>query len=200
MLAVPAGAAQFALTSPLAADNGGDGIMFDLVVGPRDIVFQSIGVDLNLATLGYELWTRDGSYVSGRNSAASWTLRGTFNAVTTNGAGTLTYFDVADFSVAAGSTLGVYFTGVGRDSGTVNYNNYFSDVPVAQDANLTITEGTGKSYAFSTNNVDRGFVGSIVYSADAPLPEPAAWVMMVVGFGFAGGMLRGGGRARLQFA
>jgi hypothetical protein len=201
LFATPAWADQFTLTSPLSADNGSDGIMFDILIGDRDVTFQSIAVDLDLVTETYQFWTRDGTHRDSPNNMNGWTLRGTFSDVTTNGAAALTSFDFDDFTVLAGGSIGVYFTGTTQDGSTVNYNNFYSDDDVADDGRITITEGRGKRYPFSTNNVDRGFVGSITYSADvsAGVPEPASWAMMLGGFGLVGAALRGRRRARVRF-
>jgi hypothetical protein len=177
------------LTTPLNADNGQRGIMFDVTTGATAITFESLGVDIYASTTAdYEFYTISGGITGNTDSSAGWTLRDTFTGVTGLASGTLNIFDIADFTVGASSTIGFYFTNT--TGGGVSYTDTPSVGSVlASDANISILTGVGKSYPFSTTYTALSFNGSITYSlASSTVPEPTVFTLL--GIGLAGLSLR----------
>lgn len=188
------------LATPLNSDNNQSGIMFDVVVGSQSLVLQSLGVNITGGTYDFKFYTIDGGIGSNQNNAAAWTLRDSFSGVTSAGTDNLTNFDIADFGVTAGSTIGFYFTGTVPYTGIVRYTNgnAVGDI-VASNSALSILSGYGKSYPFAENFSPRDFNGAITYAV-AGVPEPAIWALMILGFGTIGfAMRRAQARSDVRF-
>ena len=189
-------AAATTLQTPLLGGNGQDGIMFDIVVGGSALTLESIGINADAGTFGFEFYTIDGGINGNQSNSAAWTLRDTFTGVTTAGTGNLTTLDISDWGLNAGATYGLYVTAVG---GGVSYTNgnFVGDV-VASDANLSILTGYGKEYPFGSSFDTRNFNGALTYSGGIPggVPEPASWALMIGGFGLVGASMR---RRRASF-
>ena len=188
----PATADAQTLTTAIGANNNQNGIMFDVVTGGSALTLQAIGANVSGGTYNFEFWTRDGTIVGHDQDASGWTLRNSFSNVAGAGVNAITSFDISDFLVGANSTLGIYLTGTGNFP--MNYTNgsHVGDV-IASDANLSILTGYGKDYQFSSTYQPRNFNGSISYAtgaASGAVPEPAAWGMLILGFGTIGGTMR----------
>jgi hypothetical protein len=85
--------------------------------------------------------------------------------------------------------IGAHFGNVVGVAGNVSVFWLF-DLP-AQGANFIALDNT------------QGFSNAVLYTRGTPaVPEPATWAMMLVGFGFLGGMLRRRGKVgpRVRFA
>ena len=138
-------AAAVTLSTPLLAGNGQAGIMFDLVAGGQALTITGGAVSLDAGSHTVEVYTRSGTVV-GNLTPAGWTLISTINGIVGGGEGTQTFFDFADFAMAAGSTTGIYFNAL---AGTpVNYTNGVAvGGVVGSDANLSIRSGFGRGSA-----------------------------------------------------
>jgi hypothetical protein len=104
-----------------------------------------------------------------------------------------------DISSSAASTLVTDPSNIDLDSVTLNGVEFDLDEPGQFEY----------GYLISTNLLDRGnrlvvtgttygqgaFAGTLAF-AQAPVPEPATWAMMIVGFGAIGGALRRARRRR----
>jgi hypothetical protein len=189
-LTLGAPAAAVTLSTPLSGGNGQSGIMFDLVAGQQALTITGGAISLAAGAWDLEVYTRPGTIV-GNLGAAGWTLISSISGVSGGGVGTQTFFDFSDFSMAAGSTTGLYITAI---NGTgVNYTNGTAvGAVVASDANLSILSGFGRSYAFDSSFSPRNFNGSIVYSVGpvSGVPEPENWAMLIAGFGLVGAVSR----------
>ena len=177
------------LSTPLLAGNGQAGIMFDLVAGGQALTVTGGALSLDAGSHSVEVYTRPGTVV-GNLGPAGWTLISTINGVAGGGEGTQTFFDFADFAMAAGSTTGIYFNAL---AGTpVNYTNGVAvGGVVASDANLSIRSGFGRGSAFGGDFSPRNFNGSITYTVGAgAIPEPASWALLLAGFGLTGAVAR----------
>lgn len=190
--ATPALAAT--LVTPDVANNGNDGVMFDVKVGGVDVTFESLTTTLwgrSARNVGYEIYTYDGGLSGHTDSLAGWTLRYSSLVRIPDGQGDRT-LDFNDFTAAADSTVGFYILALDRVYGSV----MFADTPGdavgavrAGDGAITLLSGYGVGkWGLNTG---KSFVGSITYTAAvSAVPEPAAWAMMIVGFGTAGALLR----------
>jgi hypothetical protein len=73
-------------------------------------------------------------------------------------------------------------------------------------ASLSFNTVEGNDVYFTTDvvnaNGDTGNVGALLKSTTPPLPEPATWAMMLIGFGMIGGAMRRGRKqtSRVHFA
>lgn len=200
LVAMTASAQAATLTTPNDAGNGQRGIMFDVTTGAQALTFESLAVIVNGAAQGFEFYAINGGIGANVSNGAAWTLRDSFSGF--NGDGSSFYsFNIADFSVAANSTIGFYLTSTG--DGTIRYRNgnAVGDIR-ATDGSLSILTGYGKDYPFSATFAPRDYVGSITYRlGTGAVPEPATWTMLILGFGVAGTAMRARRKqARLGFA
>jgi hypothetical protein len=172
------------ITTPFDTDNGQRGIMFDVVVGDNAVIIDELAVDIYAdTTADYEFYTVLGGIAGNINNAAAWTLRDTFEDVEGSATGTEDFFDLTNFSIGANTVVGFYFTNT--VSGGVNYTNApaVGDVR-ADDGNIQILAGVGKSYPFETTFTARNFNGSILYTLDdsgSEVPAPASLALVLLG-------------------
>ncbi len=196
------------LVTPQLGGNENDGVMFDVQTGGNALTLTSLGANI-IGTASYQVYYKTGTIndsitvpVPGGGNVsnpAAWTLLGSFSNVVGFGAvsadpGGIVEFDIADVALAANSIYGLYITqtvnNLGLGSG-VRFTNSAPGSTVASDSNLTIKNSRGASYAFKgISNNGRSFNGSLTYTVNAAVPEPATWGLMIVGFGLAGAALR----------
>ena len=140
----------------------------------------------------------DGTKVYGALSASGGTIKG---------------FDIATGAVILNAVVGHGLDGTGMISGST-FNGYI--VAVNNDGTLGLIDpATGIETVIATGGARGDFAGvdlingqlfasysdqtyrigikGGVIGGGGPVPEPAAWMMMIVGFGLAGTMLRRGG-------
>lgn len=186
-LAAPA--AAITLSTPLAGGNGQAGIMFDLVAGSQALTITGGAISLDFGTHSVQIYTRPGTVV-GNLTSTGWTLIGTATGLIGNDVGSQTFLDFPDFTMAAGSTTGIYFNAV--SGSPVNYTNgSVVGGIVASDANLSILSGFGRGSNFGTDFSPRNFNGSITYTlGTGAVPEPASWALLIAGFGLTGAVAR----------
>lgn len=150
--------------------------MFDIVVGSNPLTITSF--DLNLDRSGrianLELYTRPGTHVGFQQTSAGWTLFDSINVVS-NGDGNATPADFADFVAPANATTAIYLTALRSSTSDFNYIDGTAVGNVAaSNADLSILEGTGKAYAFSSNFTPRVFSGTVNYTVGQVGPDPQA--------------------------
>lgn len=205
------------LSTPLLGGNENDGVMFDIQTGPNALTLTSIGANI-FGTASYQIYYMTGpinSSITDTGSGpvtanpAAWTLLGTFNNVVGIGTtsaqpGGIVVFDIADLTLAANSTYGLYITqtiaNAGMGSG-VRFTNSALGSTIASDSNLTILNSRGAGYAFNAiSRNGRSFNGSLTYTVNSAVPEPATWGMMVAGFGAVGAAMRRRPKVRITYA
>jgi len=190
------------LVTPQLGGNSNDGTMFDIQTGANALTLTSIGANI-FGTASYNIYYKSGSTNGSTTNPAAWTLLNSFSNVVGFGStysdpGGIVEFDITDLALAANSTYGLYITqtvaNLGSTSG-VRYSGSGNAVsigtPLVADGNLTILNGRGASYAFTgISNFGRSFNGSLSYTVNAAVPEPATWGLMILGFGLAGAAMR----------
>jgi hypothetical protein len=176
------------------ANDGNDGLMFDVKVGGAAVTFESLSLDVSGISgnnQNFEIYTREGGIAGATGSLSGWTLRDTLTVYVPWGETTST-FDFTDFTSDAESTVGFYIRTLDRDRSSVMYYDVPGGVVGAvngADDNISIL--SGYSVGKWGVNAGRGLAGSITYTAMATaVPEPATWAMMIIGFGLAGATLR----------
>lgn len=199
------------IVTPQAGGNSNDGVMFDVKTGANALTLTSISANI-FGTASYEIYYKtgtlnDGITNSGGNNVsdpALWTLLGSFSNVVGIGAvftdpGGLVAFDITDVALAANATYGLYITKTDSDGGTKSGVRFTGANPtppligstIVSDSNVSILTGRGALYKFDgISRFGRSFNGSLTYTVNAAVPEPATWGMMIVGFGLAGASLR----------
>lgn len=177
------------LSAGYAGGNFNDGIMFD-VQALKGVTLTSIDINADPGTFDYEVFYRLGGSAGFQTDASAWTSLGTFAATTANGLGVATTLDFTDLALTSGSIYGFYIVDTGG-AFTVNYSNSLAASGSVQVANadLQLRVGYGIDGQFGGAIDDREFNGALNYTVQA-VPEPAAWAMMVGGFGLIGGYTR----------
>ncbi|WP_029622847.1 PEP-CTERM sorting domain-containing protein [Sphingomonas elodea] len=184
MLLLSAPAAAQTLSAGYAGGNGNDGILFDLS-STSSFRLHAFDINAQFGTFDYRIYYHAGGVAGALADPAAWTLIDSFNALTTAGEGAPTLLDIADLALSGG-THGFYITDGGAFS--IRYTNSLlpSGAPQQTSGPLTLRVGYGAD-AFGGVTPDRAFNGAITFTA---VPEPAAWGVLTLGFGAAGGALR----------
>lgn len=107
-------------------------------------------------------------------------------------------FSVFDYRVGAQKNLYPFVIGTGEISESLNINLFdFSATARSSDSIAQIVDPQrfgSKSFSYgllnSTTNMFYNVTSNDMAVTISPVPEPAAWVMMIVGFGMVGGSLR----------
>lgn len=183
----PAGSpAPAVLTSPLVANNGDEGNMFDVAAKATITITSFEGHFSTAGSTDYEIWTRAGTYVGFEASSAGWTKIGTATFAT-GGPGVFTAIPIAiNVTIPAGQRRGFYLTN------HVANNRYHDGTAVgavlASTPQLDIFEGAGVNFGtagFSGINTPRAWEGKIHYvsgggalTALAPTTATADGVML----------------------
>jgi hypothetical protein len=172
------------LTTTFAGGNRLAGNMFDVsVTGPAQTI-RSVEVNTEgTGSVDLFLYTRSGTFVGSEATSVGWTLLDT-GTVTGQGEDTATAWDLADFTLGAGSLTGFYI-GIGNYANNVNNMQYTTGTNVgdvlATDGVLTIFEGVGKGDGFSRGTfTTRNWNGSLIYDngSISAVPLPAAgWLL-----------------------
>ena len=178
-LATVSGSAQAAVLSTIyATNNGQDGNMFDVVTLGGALNVTAFDLSLGVGTWTIEVYEKPGTWVGFDQNASAWTLIGS-GSVTSTAINAPTFFDVADFMLAATSTTGLYITTTAGFG--MNYTNGTAVGNIAAaNADIQILEGAGKQYAFSNTFQPRIWNGGIHYTA-ASVPEPATLGLLGLG-------------------
>ena len=174
------------LTTTFASNNGQSGNMFDILTNSDSISLNGLGVNIpafvNSGT--YEIYYRIGSHVGVENTASAWTLLDTFTGVSSAGDNTATFLDTTDLIIPANTRVAIYSTSTTPNSLGLRYTNGTGVGDVASsNADVTIFQGTGNSYAFGTTFQPRIWNGTIDYEViPAAVPEPARAGLLLLGF------------------
>jgi len=159
------------LTTLYDRNNGQDGIMFDIVAGV-DVTIT--GFDCNLGDAGdpydMEIYYKTGSHIGFTQNAGAWTLLGSANAVIAVGQDLATPLPIAlNIAIPQGQMGAFYITcssgpNIDYTDGTAVGSVYIND------GNISILEGTGKSYPFDTD-YDPRIPNITVYYDCCPPPD-----------------------------
>jgi hypothetical protein len=144
-----------------AGGNGLDGNMFDLS-SDYDITINAFYGNIN-GTGNMRIFYHTGTYVGTETNSAAWTLLDSAIVVST-GTGAPTFIPITvNLPVAAGQTMAFYITGDGVTT-AVDYTNGTSAGNVYTfDGVISIHEGAGVGYPFTTNTAPRVWNGSVDY-------------------------------------
>jgi hypothetical protein len=163
--------------------NGGEGAMFDITVGTKAISITSLDfLDASTSALTLDVYiNKSGTYLGSETTPAAWTLVSTTAVATGNGSSTPTAVNLTPFTLAAGSTEGIYITFTTASSppnmlytnGSNTYSN--SDLTLSLGAGLTGLFGANPGTYLPQKTWD-GTINYNVVSASAA-PEPATWAL-----------------------
>ena len=191
-LAIPA------ISSPLLADTlldtGAPNSTTERQAGSGPGQLVTVGTATTLTNIGFYSATPAGGNVKymiwdGTNSSLLFSIVGT---TVTGSTPTLTYSPNFTFNLLAGSS---YYFGIISDS-FVNVGFTFPAITVSQSG-LTAT-GVNSNYANFASPTFVGTAGAtinlVLLGTQGAVPEPATWMMMIIGFGAIGWSVRRGGK------
>lgn len=168
------------LMLPYGENNSQDGIMFD-IEAISDVTVT--GFSANLCDTGpydMEIYTKTGTHIGFEANAAAWTLIGNAVGVATVGPDLETPIPIViNVPIPAGQVAAFYVTESANTGNNMCYTDGGSPpqpapyIPVLQDANIIVYEGTGKDYAFGNSYYPRMPNFTIEYECcPAPLLVP----------------------------
>ena len=173
-------AALISLDSTGTYDNGQRGIMFDISVGNSALSLAEISTYFYAdTTADYEFYYVEGGLLGNENTPSAWTLHDSITNFT--GSINQTIWDFSDLMLNANTTYGLYFTNT--SGGGIQYDATFTfGQEMANDDNLTIYAGNGRSYAFNSTFTGRGLAGSLSYElAVSEVPTPSILSILAIG-------------------
>ena len=148
------------LVTQLAAGNEFSGNMFDVVIGPNDLLVKTFWVSHDIADQ-VSVYYKTGTFVGNETNAAAWTYLDS-GLVAANGAGMIDPIPVdLALTLSAGQTYGFYVTN-NNQTGFLYTNGTTVGTPWASNADLTINEGNGGDI-FDVTFSPRNFNGAIEY-------------------------------------
>ncbi len=154
------------LSTTYSFNNGQSGNMFD-IVAINNVQVQSFDVNIDPGSYTIEVYTKNGTWQGFETNASAWTLVAT-TSVSSAGSGNPTALNLnLAIPINAGDRQAFYVTVV--SSTTMNYTNGTSTGAVyAQDANIQILQGCGKSYPFGSTFQPRIWNGTVHYDLCTP--------------------------------
>jgi hypothetical protein len=152
------------LASPLNANNGDEGNMFDIVAKQTITITRFDGHLGATGNTEYEIWTRPGTYVGFADSATGWTLVGSATVVAA-GTDAFTPIPIAvNITLQAGQRQAFYLTN--KASNNRYHNGTQVGAALVSDAALTVYEGAGVNYGttgFAGTSAPRAWEGRVRY-------------------------------------
>lgn len=166
--------AAFNMNTPYNSNNGQRGCMFDILAA-NAVTIRCFESNVYAGTTAnYEIYYRAGTHVGFENNAANWTFLGGATGITSAGNNLPTVLPIPiNIVIPAGQRYSFYITndfggGTSYTDGTAVGNFW------ANDANLTVFEGVGKSYPFGLTFNVRNFNGTIFYDLGSVLDGESA--------------------------
>lgn len=159
--------------------------MFDITVHSNSITVASLDfLDASASALTLDVYIKSGTYLGSETTPAAWTLVSTTAVATGNGSSTPTAVNLTPFTLAAGSTDGIYITFTTASSppnmlytnGSNTYSN--SDLTLSLGAGLTGLFGASPG-TYLPQKTWNGTINYNVVSASAA-PEPATWALFAL--------------------
>ena len=182
------------ISTTFGSNNGQSGNMFDLLTNSQAITLNQLGLNIpaGITNGTYDVYFRLGTHVGFENDASAWTLLDTFTGVSSAGNNTATFVDITDLEIPADTRIALYPTQTTTNSLGLRYTNGTGVGNVAaSNADLTIFEGTGNSFAFGATFQPRVFNGTFDYTVTpAAVPEPARAGLALLGILAAGTIRR----------
>jgi hypothetical protein len=155
------------LETTWASGNGQNGNMFD-VMARETIRVTGFDVHYDSGTVNLEIYSTLGGYQGKENTPGAWTLEA---AVQITGQGDVSSGGqetpvplMLDIEIQAGQTMGFYITNMGGGEPNANYTNGTGTTRY-ENNEITITEGLGNQYPFSSTYSPRIWNGRIYYTA-----------------------------------
>ncbi len=182
LLVLAATATAGSITTGFDGGNSYNGNMFDVAVGPKNLLITGFDVNVDPVLVTINVYTREGSYLGYETNPADWTLRSS-STVTGNGEDNPTHFDLATpFLLTAGGSYGFYVTIFDQlDS----YMYYTDGSGTYSNADVQLDLGIGVGGLFSQVFEPRIWNGTMYYET-SDVPEPASCLLVVAGLGGLG--------------
>ncbi len=167
------------LTTTYFGGNGQDGNMFE-ITALNTVTITSFDGNMDDGTDNWLIYYKVGTYSGFEQDESAWTLVGTAENVTSNGANIPTHIPIPiNIAIPAGETYSFYVTtggagvGVGYTNGTTEHAVYVADV------NIEIKEGTGNGYAFNSVYRPRVWNGTVNYATEGAIPTLNEWGVII---------------------
>lgn len=156
-----------------ATNNAQRGHMFD-INAVNCVTILCFEMNLSAGTSNIDIYTKTGTHVGFQTTPGAWTLIGSAANVASAGVNVPTPIPIAiNQIIGVGATRAFYITRTTASGPTVAYTNGTGVGNIlASDANITLREGTGKEYPFSTNYTPRQFNGAVFYNLNPPCVLP----------------------------
>ena len=178
------------LTTSYSSNNTRRGFMFDIVTtNALTITSFDINVASGVST-AFSVYYKSGSWSGWQFDPSAWTLLGT-QTITSAGTDHATTLDVADLSLAAGVTEGLFIT---TDGSVASSMRYITGGTTYTNDDLSILPGAGTLQPFAGSlATPRTFSGAIHYTLDAlpaQVPEPSSGLLVTLALGGLAGLRR----------
>ena len=168
------------LPTPYDANNGLDGIMFD-VTALSNITINCFEINLSAGDYYAVIKHKNGTHAGFATMPSAWTAIDSTQLVTA-GPGQPTYLPInVNVPVLAGETHAFYISNLNTNGAGTRYTDGASFGAVfASNGDLQIKEGTGINYPFGFNLSPRKFNGTIYYSngttsvPELPVQQPVS--------------------------
>lgn len=169
---------QYSLTTTFTSNNGQDGNMFNIIVGPNPVTINYFDINMYPGTDNVAVYFRSGSYVGFESSSTGWNFAGA-SSVTSLNDDVPSRLNVGNIQLQAYQTYGFFITTAYGSAIGLNYTNCLTSDSYT-DGGLTVTAGIGMEGLFTTYTYSpRMWNGTIYYTASSAVPFPY-WAIAVV--------------------